>query len=130
MDEQEIRVLVKSKITNCECSGPGYCIRHALYKPAEAFKLCCMNRECFNSWDNCLGVGQDDECGEYRDLSEKEKEELKAKFELERAAKEKSFGFGDTLTKIIHTLHLDIVKQGCAGCNKRRMLLNRLFKYD
>ncbi len=129
MDDIEIRAIVGAKTTGCECVRPGYCCRHAIYKPPEAFKYCAMNPGCFVDWENCRGAGQEEDCDKYRKISGQEKLELQAEMELKQATEQESKGFGDTLTKIIHGVHLDILSGNCIGCNKRRRLLNKLFPY-
>lgn len=45
---------------------------------------------------------------------------------LENRKKEKSKGFGDTISKITHALHI----KECEGCAWRRKKLNEWFPYE
>lgn len=46
------------KITPCECTEPGWCVRHKLNKTPFLFRVCRMNASIFTLWENGSGPGQ------------------------------------------------------------------------
>lgn len=46
------------QLTDCECTGPGWCERHQCHKPAPMFLLCRSQLAYFRLWEEGKGPGQ------------------------------------------------------------------------
>lgn len=46
------------RVTECECSGPGWCARHQCDKSHYRFEMCRRSETWFQLWETGNGVGQ------------------------------------------------------------------------
>lgn len=125
--EEKIKQTLELKVTECECTKPGYCPRHAMFKDERNFGLCCVNNDYFTLWEVCKGPGQPENCGELKGLTEEDID----KAEMNAAYTSPSQGLGDTVAKILHNTGLaklyEKIVGTCSGCNKRRKWMNKKF---